>query len=122
MPKFKNYTAKLVERQILAVIRRNPDSINPSDGVACLYHEGRGGSIKRCLIGQWGYEQGFRTPKPDNGTANEVIDEIWSRQADFTEDAVVVMCEFQSRADGDKKFKGKLVSSPVPWKELLPLS
>lgn len=119
MPKFKRYTAKLVERQIKAMIRRNPDNINPTNGDACLYHEGRGRNIKRCIIGQWGYEQGFRTPDPTGGPAEDVVSNVWSKQADFDQDAVALMDEFQRRADGDSLQGGHWVINPVPWKELL---
>lgn len=118
MPKFKHYTGPLVERQLRAIIRRNPDNINPmsEDGIACLYHMGRGRNLQRCIIGQWGFEQGFRTPHADGGAADEVVEELWSGQADFDDDAVAVMREFQGRADGSV---ATLRSVPIPWKDIL---
>lgn len=118
MPKFKHYTERLVERQIRAIIKRNPDNINPqsSDGVACLYHQGRGPNIRRCIIGQWGFEQGFKTPSADGGAAEEVVTEVWSKQADFDDDAILLMSKFQRNADGSKAV---VRAEPIPWKEVL---
>lgn len=116
MPKFKHYTAKLVERQIKAIIRRNPNTINPTDSSGCLYHQGSGSHIRRCLIGQWGFEQGFRTPRAINGGADEVVGEHWSKQALFDDRAVNLMNKFQRLADG-VSVDGDI--DPVPWKELL---
>lgn len=116
MPKFKRYTAKMVERQIRAIAKRNPDNINPQDHGDCVYHQGRGRNIKRCLIGQWGYEQGFRTPNPVNGSVDEVIEDIWGKQAEFEPDAIFLMGRYQSKADGSE------YAEPRPWKEVLVLS
>lgn len=111
MPKFKNYTKALVERQIRAIIRRNPDNVNPTDGLDCLYIKGRGRNIKRCLVGQWGYEQGFTTPQPINGGVEEVVQEIWAAEANFDPAAVKWLSAIQSKADGDW-------SAPIPWKDV----
>jgi hypothetical protein len=114
MPKFKNYTAKLVERQIRAIINRNPDNINPKDdkNEFCLYHKGRGQNIQRCLIGQWGYEQGFKTPDPLHGDAEAVIHDFWSKQANFEDYAVVLMVRYQMKADGRR-------GDQIPWKDIV---
>lgn len=119
MPKFKHYTSALVERQIKAIIRRNPNKVNPMgvDGTACVYHKGRGANIQRCLLGQWGFEQGFKTPSAYEGTISEVVDELWSKQAEFDFDAVDFMTEAQRLADGVTS--SALKSHPVPWIELI---
>lgn len=116
MPKFKNYSAALVERQLKAIARRNPDSINPQNGDDCLYHQGRGRNIRRCLIGQWGFEQGFKTPNPINGGVAEVIETLWFKQANFTEEAVLTMQEMQNRADG---WDDNGDSNPISWGDLI---
>lgn len=105
----------MVRRQLREIMAANPDNINPSDGISCLYHQGRGRNIRRCLIGQWAWEQGFKTPAADEGDASELVADLWSNEAEFTPAAVSVLFAYQGRADD----WGTPEPSPVPWGSLL---
>lgn len=116
MPKFKHYTDKMVKRQLAAIVRRNPEAVNPALNGDCLYHQGRGRNIRRCLLGQWGYEQGFKTPRPINGSVDEVVEELWGSQAKIDPEAVSLMLRAQNQADGHS-----YVADPIAWKGVLSL-
>jgi hypothetical protein len=110
-------------KAIRDAINRTPDAVNPSDGLpiglgGCVYHKGRGANIKRCLIGQVGFDLGLPTPDAEATSVTGLcIDDgftgkaIWAER--FTPAAVLLMDTAQQFADGaGNEF------TPRPWREV----
>jgi hypothetical protein len=119
-------TKAQVVKALREAISRTPDAINPSDGYAtpftgCVYHTGRGKNIRRCLIGQIGFDLGLPTPSAEAAGVGSLCDpedrwgdgeNIWRGR--FTPGAVDLMSTVQAFADGnaDNDYTSR------PWREV----
>jgi hypothetical protein len=102
-----------VQAELRRIKKERPDAVNPTridafGYTSCLYHQGRGRNIKRCIIGQMAYDMGLPTPDPIAGPVDEVAYEggVWDGL--FTDAAVQFMTAVQRQADGDG-------DNLVPW-------
>ena len=113
MKRTKPITKAEVRQEIRKIKAEMPDNVNPmrlgSFGhKMCLYHQGRGANIKRCLIGQLAWNLGLPTPIPEAGGAADVADYgVWKGL--FTEAAKNYLADLQDQADGS------CGSDPIPW-------
>lgn len=88
-----------------AVIAAAPNTVNPNtrvDGrIRCLYHTGRGASIKRCIAGQIGWNLGLPTPDANDGSVADLTAEGGVWEGLLTPAAVDYLLALQQSADGD---------------------
>lgn len=108
--KTKPITAAQVRTALRDLIKNKPDNVNPmrSDSdYTCAYHRGRGANIKRCIVGQIGYDFGLPTPKPNADSAAYLTADVenmgqdqglWSGR--FTDAARALLAGAQNVADG----------------------
>ena len=120
----KPITKAEVIKALRAAIARTPDAINPTDDLprpngGCVYHKGRGRNIRRCIIGQVGFDLGLPTPDAEATSVaglcsddNYFGENIWADR--FTPAAVKLMVDVQDVADGG----GRIDWEPVPWRNL----
>jgi hypothetical protein len=110
--KTKPITKATVQKELRRIKRENPDALNPMDADknSCLYHKGRGRNIRRCIIGQLGYELGLPTPPADLGGVSKLTEDGGPWEGLFTEAAVDYMSDVQWDADGD--YASKYMAKP----------
>lgn len=115
--KTKPITKATVQAELRRIRRENPDTVNPYrenswGDKTCLYHQGRGRNIRRCLIGQLGFNLGLPTPRADFGNVTDLVEDEpefegpWAGR--FTQAAVEYMTDVQYQADG-------YGPDPLPW-------
>lgn len=116
---------KITKAQAVAAVRSaivtNPDAINPMDidSEACVYHQGRGRNLKRCLVGQIGYDLRLPTPHADAGPVSDLVADdgqysvrgVWFGL--FTESAAQYLSDVQASADGANN-----LGNPRLWGEI----
>lgn len=111
---------KITKAQVVeaakAVVARAPETVNPKtvrDGrIRCLYHAGRGASIKRCIAGQVGWDLGLPTPPAYAGSVADLTVEGGVWEGWLTPGAVQYLQSLQQAADGEVGY------SPLAWGEI----
>lgn len=135
MTKTKPITKSVVLDTIRDIITEMPDRVNPVDRYvgACMYHQGRGRNLKRCLVGEVGYRLNLPTPDPHAGsvldlTASPLHDDdaknatgVWHGR--FTDAAAAVLLQAQAFADADNESEwddelGRSIPAPARWGDL----
>lgn len=119
-------TKAQVTKAIRAAISRTPDAINPDDDFTCVYHQGRGKNVRRCIIGQIGHD--LCLPQPDAQAAgveslcgvgdyyeDETDGGLWLDR--FTPGAIELMAKAQRFADATH-VDGARLTRRRPWREI----
>lgn len=110
-----HFTAPDVFLGLVSIMMRNPYAVNPNVNGYSLYSDRFGPFISRCLIGHWGFEHGLSDPPPRYGDVEYVVEDIWSKEADFEPASVIVLREIQFLADRGPNGN----SAPIPWGQVL---
>lgn len=97
------------------IIAENPDRVNPSDGLSCLYwDEDWDGNITRCIVGQMAHELGWPEPRSNATGVIDLCGELmlWNGLANGK--CQIYLNNIQTHADGTDT----PLHDPIRWEDI----